>query len=157
MSLLRDCLLSFVGKFWNKHIPPPSRNTLGTPLVTLSRGSHASRNPYLYSHLYYNIKPEQKTFKTERSFSLRKRKYSVPYLVQNHIKLIDLRVPLLRNVFPVLICIMHLSLVLKMDNEDQKTRRSWIYSFSSLNSCINPFIYALQTKRLKKSQLSFLV
>ena len=52
---------------------------------------------------------------------------------------------------PLLIYIGHSSL----ENEDQMVTRSWIYSFSSLNNCINPFIYALRTKRFKKASYRF--
>ena len=56
---------------------------------------------------------------------------------------------------PIIISIGHRSLVLELGNEYQMVTRSWIYSFSSLNSCINPFIYALRTKRFKKASFRF--
>ena len=56
---------------------------------------------------------------------------------------------------PVIIYIGHRSLVLQRENGEQMVTRSWIYSFSSLNSCINPFIYALRTKRFKKASYRF--
>ena len=52
---------------------------------------------------------------------------------------------------PIIIYITHSSLVMSQDNKRQMATRSWIYVFSSLNSCINPFIYALWTKRFKKA------
>ena len=52
---------------------------------------------------------------------------------------------------PIIIYITHSSLVMSQDNKRQMATRSWIYAFSSLNSCINPFIYALWTKRFKKA------
>ena len=56
---------------------------------------------------------------------------------------------------PIIIYIWHWSLVLELDSKYQIVTRSWIYSFSSLNSCINPFIYALRTKRFKKASCRF--
>ena len=56
---------------------------------------------------------------------------------------------------PIIIYIWHWSLVLELDSKYQIVTRSWIYSFSSLNSCINPFIYALRTKRFKKASYRF--
>ena len=56
---------------------------------------------------------------------------------------------------PIIIYIWHWSLVLELDSKYQIVTRSWIYSFSSLNSCINPFIYALRTKRFKKACCRF--
>ena len=56
---------------------------------------------------------------------------------------------------PVIIYIGYWSLVLKIENKYQMVTRSWIYSFSSLNSCVNPFIYALRTKRFKKASYRF--
>ena len=56
---------------------------------------------------------------------------------------------------PIIIYIWHWSLVLELDSKYQMVTRSWIYSFSSLNSCINPFIYALRTKRFKKASCRF--
>ena len=56
---------------------------------------------------------------------------------------------------PALIYIGYWSLWQEKENKYQMVTRSWIYSFSSLNSCINPFIYALRTKRFKKASYRF--
>ena len=42
------------------------------------------------------------------------------------------------------------SSIYKFSETEHWTGSSWMYSFSFLNSCINPFVYALRTKRFKK-------
>ena len=59
------------------------------------------------------------------------------------------------TVLPFMIYSAHCFLVLGMKNKEQMVTRSWIYSFSSLNSCVNPFIYILRTKRFKKACYGF--
>ena len=44
-------------------------------------GSSVWHNPYLHHHLYYNSEKEQKIIRTERSFSLTKRAYSISHSV----------------------------------------------------------------------------
>ena len=59
------------------------------------------------------------------------------------------------TVLPFMIYSAHCFLVLGMENKGHMVTRSWIYSFSSLNSCVNPFIYILRTKRFKKACYGF--
>lgn len=51
---------------------------------------------------------------------------------------------------PVIIYITHLSLVGKKENNGQLGARAWIYSFSGINCCFNPFFYVFRTERFKQ-------
>lgn len=52
---------------------------------------------------------------------------------------------------PVVIYIGHASLVMKQKNVEQLATRCWIYSFAPVNCCIDPFVYALRTKKFKQA------
>ena len=102
------------------------------------------------------------TLKQSRNISRQRKKFHLEYenirnsyRVQNNIKYVDFSVPFYATYLPVIYYIGYWLLWQKKENKYQMVTRSWIYSFSSLNSCINPFIYALRTKRFKKASYRF--
>ena len=97
------------------------------------------------------LKKSRKSLTQRRMFHLQNERIRYRTVFKITLNTMILVCLLYATFLPILIYIWHWSLVLGLDNKYQIVTRSWIYSFSSLNSCINPFIYALRTKRFKKA------
>ena len=101
------------------------------------------------------LKKSRKSLTQRRMFHLQNERIRYRTVFKITLNTMILVCLLYATFLPILIYIWHWSLVLGLDNKYQIVTRSWIYSFSSLNSCINPFIYALRTKRFKKASCRF--
>ena len=104
------------------------------------------------------IKQSRKTLKQRRNFEIENEE-------SNHVRLarvskITLNTFLLvflfyASILPIMIYTAYSSLVIRKQFKEQMLTRSWLYTFNSLNSCVNPFIYILRTKRFKKACYGF--
>ncbi len=105
----------------------------------------------LYSIILYStLKQARQIIKQRKSIGVRFRNYSVRLLVRTTLKITLLVVLYYATYLPLSIYVsVYSSLVENQQRITQATARCWIYSFLFLNSCANPYVYALQTERFK--------
>ena len=103
---------------------------------------------YIYIYIIYTLRQRGVFHLQNKNIRYR----AVFKITLNTIILVCLCYP---TFLPLIVYIGHWTLVLELENEDQMVTRSWIYSFGSLNNCVNLYIYASRTKRFKKASYRF--
>ena len=103
---------------------------------------------YIYIYIIYTLRQRGVFHLQNKNIRYR----AVFKITLNTIILVCLCYP---TFLPLIVYIGHWTLVLELENEDQMVTRSWIYSFGSLNNCVNLYIYASRTKRFKKASCRF--
>ena len=104
------------------------------------------------------IKQSKKTLRQRRNFEIENKDSNhVRHARLSKITLNTLLLVFLfyASILPIMIYSVHSSLVVRMKFKEQMLTRSCLYSFNSLNSCVNPFIYILRTKRFRKACYRF--
>jgi hypothetical protein len=105
----------------------------------------------LYSIILYStLKQATQIIKQRKSIGVRFGNYSIRPLVRTTLKITLLVVLYYATYLPLSIYVLvYSTLVENQQRIAQATARCWIYSFLFLNSCANPYVYALQTERFK--------
>ena len=105
----------------------------------------------LYSFILYStLKQARQITKQRKNLGIKFGNYSVRRLVRTILKITLLVVLYYATYLPLSIYVfVYSTLVENQQRIAQATARCWIYSFLFLNSCANPYVYALQTERFK--------
>ena len=105
----------------------------------------------LYFFILYNtLKQARRIARQRRSIGVNFGNYSGRRLVKATMKITLLVVLYYATYLPLSsYVLLYSSIVENQTRIQQTTTRCWIYSFLFLNSCANPYIYALQTERFK--------
>ena len=105
----------------------------------------------LYAIIFYHtLKQGRNILNQRRSVGAAKDEFSSHLLLKITLRTFVLMCLFYTTYLPWAIYIIHFSLVLGCDWEDYGDEIIWIETVFFINSCINPFVYALRTKRFKK-------
>ena len=108
-------------------------------------------NAVLYAIIFYHtLKQGRNILSQRRSVSAAKEEFSSHLLLKISLRAFVLMCLFYATYLPWAIFIIHFSLVLGDDWEDFGDEIIWISAFLLTNSCINPFVYGLRTKRFRK-------